>query len=391
MIDGMINSAKISALSNWLAAGAPPKRDFSDLIAEIGKRLNAAGLPIAQFGVYVTMLHSALPGRLTYWTEVAGARLSTLSPDQLRSGDIWIGTPGEVCTGSGRIVSYLIGQSPEFDGRTDSKQLAERGYTHIVCTPLHSSYTIANNTASYSTKQKGGFSDKETYALRIIQAPLARVVEGFVLHEGTVQVLSTYVGRDAGSRVLEGNIMRGHTEQIPSIVLFSDLKDFTERSNKQPASDVIETLNVFYDIAEAAIGDNAGEILKFMGDGLLAIFPTPDDLAAQNAASMGAIDALKDIRTDLSEAGRSDIQFRSALHLGDIYYGNIGSKTRLDFTAIGPTVNLAARLLSIAGELGVDLVCSEDFHLIAPERSSLLAKHEFKGFDAPQPVYGVNA
>jgi adenylate cyclase len=386
----MIEENKVSALSNWLSAGAPPKRDFSDLIAEIGKRLVAAGIPIDQFGVYVTMLHSALPGRLTYWTEAAGTRLSLLTPQQVRAGDSWIGTPAESCMRNGRITVYTLGQSPEFDKRDDSKRMAERGYTQVVCTPLHSSYTIANSVASYSTKRDGGLREEEVHALRLIQAPLARVVEGFVLHEGTVQVLSTYVGRDAGKRVLEGNIMRGHTERIPSIVLFSDLKGFTARSNNEPAEEVIDTLNVFYGIAEKAIGKNNGEILKFMGDGLLAIFPTPDDLAAQIAASTGAVDALKDIRDGLADQGRSDIEFRSSLHLGDIYYGNIGSETRLDFTAIGPTVNLAARLLCLAGELDIDLVCSEDFHRLAPGQSTVIGEYEFKGFDKAQRVYRVD-
>jgi len=289
------------------------------------------------------------------------------------------------------VIDYIIGEMPEFDNRPDSQQLAKRGYTQIFCTPLHSNYTIADSCASFSTKQENGLSADEIHTLRTIQAPLARVVEGYVLNESTVQVLSTYVGRDAGSRVLEGNILRGHTERIPSIVLFTDLKNFTERSNCQPASEVIDTLNKFYGIAEIAISDNGGEILKFMGDGLLAIFPTPDDLAAQMAASVSAIDSLNQIQRGLDETGRSDIQFRSALHLGDIYYGNIGSVSRLDFTAIGPTVNLAARLLDAASELDEGTVCSEDFHRLVQQRTSKIGEREFKGFDEPQLVFRVNS
>lgn len=291
---------------------------------------------------------------------------------------------------SGRLVVHTFGSSPAYDRRGAAQKDASRGYKQFVYTPLHSHYSLAASVATYGTKRDGGFTEDEIHALRLIQAPLARVVEAFVLHEGTVQVLSTYVGRDAGSRVLEGNIVRGDAEVIPSIVLFADLRNFTALSNTKPVSEVIETLNTFYDIAETAIARNGGEILKFLGDGLLAIFPTPDDLSAQMAAASGAIAALEETRAALSEANRTDIQFRAALHLGDIYYGNIGSKSRLDFTAIGPTVNLAARLMSVADELGAETVCSDDFHRLVPDRTKLLGKRAFKGFELAQPTYGID-
>jgi adenylate cyclase len=282
-----------------------------------------------------------------------------------------------------------IGVAPKYDNRADIKQLAKRGYHQLVNLPLHSVQTIDTNAASFNTKNKGGFTDDELQALREIQANLARITEVFLLHESTVQVLSTYAGRDAGIRVLEGNILLGDSETIPSIVLFTDLKNFTALSNAQDASTVIDTLNVFFGIAEKAIDRNGGEILKFIGDGLLAIFPVPDNFSAQVAGAIGAISALDEIRASLTEISRTDIEFRASLHLGDIHYGNIGGRTRMDFTAIGPTVNLGARLISGADEFGWQTVCSEEFHRLVPDQTKLLGEKIFKGFDAPQPVYAV--
>ncbi len=210
-----------------------------------------------------------------------------------------------------------------------------------------------------------------------------------MLHESTVQVLSTYVGRGAGSRVLLGNIVRGDAEKIPSIILFTDLRNFTALSNEQPAEVVIETLNVFYDVAESAIVRNGGEILKFMGDGLLAIFPTPDDLSAQMAAATGAVAALEETRRVLKEKSCDDLQFRAALHLGDIHYGNIGSRSRLDFTAVGPSVNLAARLMSVADELEAETVCAEAFSSLVPGRAGHLGDRKFKGFAQSHGIFGL--
>jgi adenylate cyclase len=151
--------------------------------------------------------------------------------------------------------------------------------------------------------------------------------------------------------------------------------------------EVMRILNRFYDIAEAAITRNGGEILKFIGDGLLVIFPTPDDLSAQMAAASGAIAALEETRSALTSEPELGLSFRAALHLGDIHYGNIGSKSRLDFTAIGPAVNLTARLMSIADEQGAETVCSEDFHRLLPDRTSPLGEVKLKGFDNPQKVF----
>jgi len=385
-----VDASKVSALTNWLVAGAPPKRSFPDLITEIGERLSATGLPVHQFGVYHMLIHPEMPGRFDFWTQKAKHRRQTITPEQVVSGDIWIGSPAALCMNSHRLVIQTFGKSPEFDHRPVSKTHMDRGYTQFIYSPLHSSYSIETSVAVFGTKQPGGFSEDQQHSLRLIQAPLARVIEAFVLYESNVQVLSTYVGRGAGIRVLQGNILRGDTEEIPSIILFADLRNFTALSNAKPAKQVIDTLNAFYDVAETAIGKNGGEILKFMGDGLLAIFPTPDDLSAQMAAAAGAVSALEETRRMLKEGARDDLQFRASLHLGDIHYGNIGSKSRLDFTAVGPAVNLAARLMSVADELGYETVCSDAFHRLVPNKTTYLAKHTFKGFDQPQRVFGID-
>lgn len=383
----MIEPSKISALSNWLAAGAPPKKDMTQFVAELGRRLVAIGLPVDQFGVYNTMIHPELPGRFVFWTDAGGARINTITSRQLTQPEFWIGNPAQTCLETGRLVEYKFGSTPEFDNRADMRPLVRRGYTHSVFTPLHGQHTISASVAAYSTKQKGGFSDEQVHTMRLVQAPLARVVEAYVLQEGTVQILSTYVGRDAGRRVLSGNIVRGDAELIPSIVLFTDLRNFTELSNTRPTDEVMRILNRFYDIAEVAITRNGGEILKFIGDGLLVIFPTPDDLSALMAAASGAISALEETRAALAAAPELGLSFRAALHLGDIHYGNIGSKSRLDFTAIGPTVNLAARLITVADEHGADTICSEAIQQLLPERTEPLGETTFKGFDRPSRMF----
>jgi adenylate cyclase len=266
----------------------------------------------------------------------------------------------------------------------------------MVCLPFFCRYWKSPAGVSFATRKDGGFSREETSALRQLQAPLARLVESETLHTNTVQVLSTYVGRDAGERVLTGNIPRGTTETIPAIVLFVDLIDFTSQSILLPAAKVVELLNRFFQALDTAIATHGGEILKFIGDGALVIFQTPDDYSAQMAAAAEALAALKDAYKAMAvkNAGNDDglplQKFRASLHVGDVHYGNIGSLKRLDFTVIGPTVNLASRLISKGGELNENVVCSEEFKSLITIPSRSLGSHSLKGLETEVAVFGLD-
>jgi adenylate cyclase len=386
-----VDETRLSALIHWLVAGAPGPNNFAELTAEIGRKLQSSQLPVDQFATYKTMMHPELPGNLDYWSASGGVRTMSFTSTEMQSNPIWIGTPPQVCHSSGRMVLCSIGEDAKFDEHPSVKAFATRGYKQMVCLPLHSRYTPSQNVASFSTKRSAGFSDHEIDALRQLQAPIARVTESYVLHKSTVGVLSAYVGRNAGSRVLTGNILRGDTEVIPSVVLFVDIKDFTALSNQQAPIEVIGLLNRFFSFLDNAIRRNGGEILKFMGDGALCIFPTPDDRSAQVAAAASAMVAVQEVREELAKdtLAMAKIQFRAAMHMGDVHYGNIGGSQRLDFTVVGPTVNLAARLLSAASDLGEDSVCSTEITALLDASTRLLGEQTFKGFADPVEIYAV--
>ena len=387
----MHRNPRLSALNSWLVAGAPGANGFDEINAEIGRRLRTADLPVDFFGVYKTLMHPELPGRFDYWTETGGPRMSRLTPQQLKESNRWIGTPGQVCSKTGRMLLYTFGDNPEFDGRPDMKALRERGYAQSLCLPLHSRYTPDLNVAVAMTKAEDGFTSDQIEALRSLQAQIARVTEGFVLHESTIAVLSTYVGRDAGARVLTGNIRRGDSENIPSVVLFIDLEGFTQFSNQATPEDTIGFLNRFFSVLDEAVSRNGGEILKFIGDGAMAIFPTPDDRAAQVAAVDGALATLDETRRTMANQleSPSALKFRAALNVGDVHYGNIGSVNRMDFTVVGPTVNLTSRLLDIGASLGKRMVCSEEVIRLIDGMSEDLGEHHFKGFEQPVRVFSL--
>ena len=282
-------------------------------------------------------------------------------------------------------MRHRLGEAPELDDHPSAKALLARGYVEYILLPLSLTH-VTTCVFAVGTKRAGGFDDEEFRALRGLQAPMARVLEAELLNTNTAAVLSAYVGRNAGEMVMHGRILRGDLENIPAVILFADLKGFTSISNVQPAEEVIAALNKFFDSLDGPIRGNGGEVLKLIGDGLLAIFPTPDDLTAQEAAAIAALSAVDDARAAL--AG-SELDFRAALHVGDIQYGNIGSANRLDFTAIGPTVNLAARMLGAADDKGADTVCSIEFAALIPVRTEALGESFFKGFKEPQAMFRV--
>ena len=383
----MIDPFKLEALVNWLFAGAPPKAGFTDTFAELARRMVGAGLPIGTLGVYMITINPMVLGTLLSWSPGRGVRRDRWAHAEMAT-DRYVGTVPYHAMTTGRMVRLMIGTGNPLESHPANRALAARGYSDYIACPLFSRYAPTSGFG-VGTNQPGGFTEAEIAAIRRLQAPLARVVEAEILHENTVTLLSTYVGRNAGEKVMDGRILRGYSEDITAVILFADLCNFTALSNTLPPDQTIATLNTYFEALDTAIRANGGETLKFIGDGLLAIFPTPDEPTAQTAAAMGAISALDDARADLAKSNTDapEISFRAALHLGNIHYGNIGSSTRLDFTAVGPAVNLTARMLQASAELGAQTVCSEAFAPLTQSRSTPARTFTFKGFAAPVMVH----
>ena len=384
----MIDPFKFEALVNWLFAGAPPKTEFTETVAELARRMIGVGLPVDMIEVYLKKINPMVLGSVVFWTKGRGIQVVKFSHAQMLTS-LYIGTVQQNVMDSGRTIRVRVGTGSPFEAHPYIQMKLARGYNDYLMCPLFGRFT-PNGAIAVGTKAAGGFAEEDISAIRRLQAPLARVAEAEILHENTVTLLSTYVGRNAGEKVMDGRILRGYSEDITAVILFADLNNFTALSNALPPEQTIALLNTFFEALDSAIRANGGETLKFIGDGLLAIFPTVDEFTAQTAAAMGAISALDDARASLAALTDGPaITFRAALHLGDIHYGNIGSTTRLDFTAVGPAVNLTARLLQASTELGAQTVCSEVFAPLTQGRSTPARAFAFKGFSEAVMVHVV--
>jgi adenylate cyclase len=268
------------------------------------------------------------------------------------------------------------------------------GVTDYIALPLLSTDGAAH-ASSWTTKEPGGFSDEQLNGLRSLMPPLARLVEITNQRRRASILLDTYVGNRAGERILRGQIRRGHTETMHAAIWLSDLRGFTALSDRLPAETVVDILNVYFDCQVPAIRNHGGEVLKFMGDGLLAVFPIAEAEGDNRRVCANVLEAARESRASVDainyRIGETIERFRFgvALHVGKILYGNIGGGNRLDFTCIGPAVNLAARLEKIAGRLSRTIVASEGFAGICDGGWSNLGEFPIAGFSKAERVYGL--
>jgi adenylate cyclase len=203
-------------------------------------------------------------------------------------------------------------------------------------------------------------------------------------------VLKAYLGPQTGRKVLAGQIRRGSGEEITAVLWSSDLRRFTQMSDQLEGEHVIGILNDLFDLQAKAIVGHGGEILKFVGDGLLAIFPVarPDEAARTAASALTAVqEALGALRAKVSPAGEPPLEIVIALHYGKVIYGNVGAADRLDFTVIGPAVNLVSRIETIAKSRDLPLIVSADFARAYGGTLASLGLHQLRGLDLPHELF----
>jgi len=237
-----------------------------------------------------------------------------------------------------------------------------------------------------------GFDRAQRALLRRAAGLLATPLEMVVIRQTAATLLSTYLGRRSGARVLAGAIQRGDGETIHAVLWYSDLRGFTALSESLPRDRVIALLNAHFERLAAPIKAFGGEVLKFMGDGLLAIFPTEPGGAAQACdralrAARGARAGMAALNSERLAGGESPLAFGLALHLGNVMHGNIGAPDRLDFTVIGPAVNLVSRLEALCKDLDRPVLVSADFAAACREALEPIGSYPLPGIAQPAEVF----
>ena len=319
--------------------------------------------------------------------DVASASFETFQTDDFRRSPVRYAIDNRVC-----IRRKLADENSPLDFAL-TRELKAQGATDYFVAPL---FFIdgAVHAASFATQEPDGFTDQQIAHLSQLVAPLARVTEAHALQRKASILLDTYVGPHAGARVLAGQIRRGDTASIHAAIWLSDMRGFTRLADLLPPRALVEELNRYFDCQVPAILKHGGEVLKYMGDGLLAIFSIAADGANEQTVCEAALQAAREARSAVAAASvavedRFDLRFGLALHVGEVLYGNIGSENRLDFTCIGPAVNLVARMEKLTDGLGRTILASNEFAKYFPSEFAPVGEFALRGFDAARAVFGL--
>jgi adenylate cyclase len=249
---------------------------------------------------------------------------------------------------------------------------------------------------SFATDRPEGFHDDDLVLLKAVLPVVSLAMMTHAGHTIASGLLAAYLGDDAGRRVHAGAVERGSVESIRAVLWYADMRGFTATADATPGPVVIELLDEVFETLTASLRPRGGQVLKFLGDGMLAIFPFDDATREQvcrqaldaAAEAMRAIDRLNAARC---EAGKPAVAVDLALHLGEVLYGNVGAVDRLDFTVIGPAVNEAARIELLCEPLGRKVLVSAELAATVGEsrRLVLLGCHKLRGVREAREVYGL--
>ena len=372
--------ADAGAIIEWLASDECHDLNDAGLVAGLGRTLQAAGVDLQRLGVFLSTLHPETLGRSVLWSPGDPVDIR----DRAHGFDLVDKSTRDRMERGEWIVLRL--DDPRFTAGPLHDLFSEPSLAELILVPLMSAHELIGGTA-FATRRTAGFTPNELATVRRIVPALRTACEVRALRRREANLLDTYVGPLAGRRILAGYVRRGHVESLNAALMLCDMRGFTALSDRLPETRVLELLNIYFDQIVPPIVEAGGEILKFMGDAVLAFFRSEADPATNcSVAFEAARKALA--RLDAVESPEAELRAGVALHHGTVSYGNIGSARRLDFTIIGRDVNLVSRIQTVCAAVGQPLLMSARFaHLLARTDVHSIGAYPLKGFDRPPELF----
>ncbi len=340
----------------------------------------------------VETLHPLFFGYALRWWKAQRRTEYAMARHEMRETPLYQASPIARCFAEGEPIRRRIDREAASSDFPILADLRAQGITDYLVLPIRGARQ-RRHVGTFATDRPGGFTDAEVAELRNVAAIMGILVDHYVLEQISRNVIEAYLGASTGPRVLAGQIQRGSGERLHAVIWSSDIRGFTERSERLDGERVVALLNACFEAQAAAIERHGGEILKFIGDGLLAIFPIPGS-GREPAAATAAVAAAKEALVAVGElhdtpllAGEPPLRVVVALHVGDVFYGNIGSSQRLDFTVIGPAVNLVSRAAEAAKTLDVDLILTDALAAALGGAVESLGTFRLRGLAGERPLF----
>lgn len=350
-----------TTLLTWLLDPATSELEPPALLDGLAVRLTVAGLDLHRISIWIPTKHPDLWGHQLMWTPQGGSAVTRRSHEVSQSTD-YVGTPAEALHNSGdSTLRCRLDREGDRNRFAMLAKMADAGATDYLLTSAEPRRRYGS-WVSYATRRSGGFDDDQLAFLQGLTPVLALHIQLLAAHLATRSLLEVYLGSNAARRVIDGEFRRGTGTEIDAALWFCDMRGFTAMSDRLPARAVVGVLDGYFEHVSTPIAEHGGEILKFIGDATLAVFPIGE--AGADDACRRALAAALDVVTRIdawssSEAG--PIQLGIALHTGRVFYGNIGGRDRLDFTVIGAAVNEVCRVEALCKPLGEPLLMTSAF------------------------------
>jgi adenylate cyclase len=394
----------LNRIESWLVEAGLAGATETELLHGFCDRCRGAGIPLSRAALIVDTLHPTHEGHVFRWRgdSVEQPEVTEYGPSVGEAAARWEASPfyhlvktggSELrCRlGAGELDDFAVLREMKAEGQTDYVVFVHRFGEASVIGEMNCVYS------SWATASRRGFGETDLDALRRFVPLLALAVKGVSLTHIARTLVEVYLGRDAGERVLSGKISRGVADRIKAVIWFSDLRGYTKITDTAPPEEIIPLLNDYSAAVIGAVRAAGGEVLKLIGDGVLAIFRA-DDPAEACRGAMRAMSSLKTATKAVNErraAGNHPVtSVYLGLHIGEVFYGNIGSEDRLDFTVVGPAVNEASRIAAMCRSVDRGVVFSSEFAAATPEpeRSKLVSvgRYALRGVGRAEELFTLD-
>lgn len=398
-----MTDTQVASLASWITDAGLAGTSEPAMLTGFCERALTMGIPLSNAGVFVDTLHPVHEGRMFRWRRGKG-EASLAEYGRSQEGDAayerWRRSPFyRLLETGGSVLRLTVNEATmtEFpiladlrpDGITEYMALVNRFAAGSIIGAMDCVYS------SWATDTPAGFTDAHAATLQRLKPFLALAIKSASLARIAGTLVETYLGRDAGRRVLAGKIARGVAEPIDAVLWFSDLRGYTKITDTAEPAHIIPLLNDYAEVIVSTIHAQGGDVLKLMGDGVLAIFPAETRAPACTRALAAAIAAragVAALNARRAAEGVPTTDMYLGLHVGEVYYGNIGSHERLDFTVVGPAVNEVSRIAALCRSVDQPLLMSQAFAsaLDDPQRIVSVGRYALRGVGRAQDLFTLD-
>jgi len=392
----------IDTLADWLVDQALGNAPLEEIFEGTCKRLYAAGVPITRSYVAFRTLHPLYQAQALVWKRGEGLELQSYAhnatPEQWQKSPLYHMVENDIpllrrkLTGDAAIIDFDVLQD-----------LADEGYTDYLAFRIKFDKSLETDAiaggivGSWATERNAGFTNEDLRSLQRIEQRLGVAFKINIQKKLTENILSAYLGPGAGRQVINGQIKRGDGETISAVIWYSDMRDSTRLAASMSNETFLRALNEYFESTAGAVLQYGGEVLRFIGDAVLAIFPISEQCdgreccrLALEAARM-AENRMAEVNRGRRDRGEAALDFGLGLHMGDVLFGNIGVPERVEFSVIGPAANEAARLESLTKVAGSRILVSELFARTLEDEWRSMGEFEVPGMDTLMAVYALPA